>query len=1133
MRLRADPASGELARKGITPMFRNCRIQATSIGTRIRLPFWMLTVVLALVGISAIGLTADDDPTPPTIPEPAVEEFDIFRERAKQLARQERREERQSKKKKKKSSIFGNSFALRNAAPEDTSDGYGMMGRGGHLIGKTFGRDTSLSPLEVMPYMLSDEHFIFADVRGFLTNRSRAGGNAGLGYRYLRDDLNAWGGASIWYDGDQSTEKYFQQVGLSFEALISRFEMRSNVYIPFSSTQIISEATSNGSIVGNQLLFGRSIDKGVALRGVDYEAGFSIPVMERHAVRGFLGGYHFEGGPSGGINGFKARIEGVYNNGPSLQLLYTSDKLYGDNLMVGIELQLPWGNRHPTAGWKRNTPSPFRYVERNYNVIVDHDRQDLGDQVAINPLTGRPYVVDQVYVEPPGTAHQPIVSSGGPPVPDGTAENPYHTIADAQAAGADIIIVRSGSVISDTITLAPGQHLLGQGNYSSVIPVLGGGSVTIADVLQASGPGSSTQTPIFQGVTGTAVVLNSNTELAGFVFTSSTGTAVTGTNVNGASIHDLTFTSTGGDAIHLTNSSGLISMKNIQINAATGNGIVFDGGNADITFDGAGRTITTLGDGFVLSNLTGGDININNLSLKNTGGAGLRMTNVDTDVTIASLSTLGTTGPAVAISGNTGQLQTVDGVTTTVYNTYDFTGNTTILSPNGAGFTVNGTDAIVNVTSLNVQSTAGAPAVSLVNNAGSTMTFGNMTLNTNGGKALYAVGLKGLVINGGSITSAGAAAVDIGSSTINTTFSSIAVNGGPVGISLVQSTGAFIVSGNGVSGSGGTIYNTTNGLLIDTFGNISLSMMNFTNNGTAIQSTKSSQLTLAGLQIQGSTGYAIDSHSDSVLILNNSTLASNGALGGGTIRIQGESLGTFQSLISGNTITDNNGTAIQYLTNAGGAGASLATTVQSNTINGSFGGGSLVDINWNGPGSVLVANNAMNLYGASMFGVRAVDTSTTQILNMQASGNTMTFMQGASSGTGIYVNTASTSQLNIAQNSIDFKATSGIGLRFSLGGTSTDYIGSNLITDEAGGATGMLFDTVAANTRLQIDGNTINLLSGDLTTHRGIIFTQVTPTIQFSGTVNNLIYNVTSAQDMFSIPVNSSTGGFYINGSLY
>ena len=160
------------------------------------------------------------------------------------------------------------------------------------------------------------------------------------------------------------------------------------------------------------------------------------------------------------------------------------------------------------------------------------------------------------------------------------------------------------------------------------------------------------------------------------------------------------------------------------------------------------------------------------------------------------------------------------------------------------------------------------------------------------------------------------------------------------------------------------------------------------------------------------------------------------------------------------------------------------------------------------------------------------ETSSTDSVVLQASGNTITFEAGATSGTGLSVIAAGTSQLEVLQNTIDFKATSGIGTRFALTGTSSDYLGYNIITDQAGGATGILFDTIGTNSQVQIDGNTINLLSTDLTTHQGIIFTSVTPTIQFSGSINNLIYNTTSVNTLFSIPVNAATGGFYINGAL-
>ena len=921
-------------------------------------------MAVLLIGIGSVFLKAsqDDDtpvsPAPPPVgpPERVAEELDIFKERSREIARRERQESKHKKKKTKTPPTISNMFKMTPTAPTDVTDGLGMISRGGYLAGKTFGRDSSIAPLEVMPYLLTDEHFMFADVRGFLNNYSLPGGNVGIGYRHLREDYNAWGGASVWYDADQTSTKLFQQVGLSFEALIQRFELRSNVYLPVSSSQTISNSISNAAIVGNQLLYGRNIDLGTALRGVDGEVGYSLPIQERHVIRGFVGGYHFEGGSTGGVNGFKARVEAVYNNGPMAQVMYTHDKLYGDNLMVGVTFQFPFGNNHPTSGWKQSTPSPFRYVERNYNVIVAQQITNLGNQVATDPLTGKAYVVEQVYAPP----------SGSPPpsgTPDGTSAAPFSTVAAAQAAGGNIIIVDSGSVLNQAVTLTSGQHLIGEGTYSEALPVTGGGSIQIPNLVQAAQPGGSTATPIFTNVTGSAITLASNTEVSGFAVSGTTGNGISGSNVSNVSIHDMTFLSTGGDAIHLSNSSGNVKINHVQITGASGNGIVLDGGTANISFDGTGETITAQGTGFTLSNLTGGSVNINNLAVKNTGGIGLNLNTVGTNVTIGNYSATQTTGAAVAITGTTGYVSTVNGVSTNVYNTYDFTGYTTITSPKAAGFTVNNTDAIINVTNLTVNSTASAPAVSLLNDTTSAITFASLTVNTNNAKGLYAVGLDTLVIDHGTFTTVNAPAIDIQSSVVNATLSSVSVDGGAFGISLAQSTGVFTIQGNGHAGSGGTILNTTNGVVINSFGTTNLNWVNFTDNGTAIQSKASSQLNLVGLQITGSNNYAIDSLDDASLNLSNSTLTGNGAINGGTIRVRADVVGTFQSVITGNNISDTNGTAIQYLTEANGAGASLATTISSNTIIGTRGNSPIIGANWNGPAQMIISNNTIDAYG--------------------------------------------------------------------------------------------------------------------------------------------------------------------------
>ena len=1065
--------------------------------------------------------------------EPIAEEADIFRERSQERARQQRREAK-ARKKGKAPPTFKNFFSMTTPvdAP-DVSDGFGAIGQASYLAGKTFGRNDSIVPLEVMPYMLSDENFIFADVRGFSSTHSRLGGNAGLGYRYLREDWNAWGGASVWYDADDTSSKLFQQIGLSFEGLIDRFEMRSNVYLPITSAQTFSNTIGAERLVGNQLLYGQSVNQGTAMNGVDFEVGMSQRIRDRNWVRGFVGGYHFQGGSKGDVNGFKMRVEGVLNNGVTAQLLFTNDPLYGSNLMAGVSLQLPFGTNHPTSGWKQNTPSPFRFVERNYNVIISHSDTYAGSKVAINPATGKPYQIDQVYEQGQTYASTlPVIElrEPGQPTGDGTTANPFNTLSGALAAGGDVIYVRSGSVINESVTLASGQHLLGESNtVRQGLALAGGGVAYLPNVSQSLQQANATVTPRFEGTSGPAVTLASHTEVAGINFNVTRDSGIVGANVTDVSLHDLTFNQIGADAIHLTNSGGNVTMSNIQVNSATGNGIVFDGGGANLVFNGAGNSITAQGDGFVLSNTRAGSIDLKNLTVKGTGGAGLRLSNVGTDVNVESLNASQTFGPAVTISGTTGALAINGGTSTTSYNTYHFSGYTTISSPNGTGFTVNGSDAIINVDNLNVTSTASSPAVSLVN-ATSEILFNRFNVNTTNATGLYARGDTLLQINDGAIATVNAPAVDIQGSTINTVLTSVSTNGGPFGISLVQSQGNFTVKGNGQFASGGTIQNTSKGLIVNSFGTTTLSWVDFTNNAVGVQSTKSTQLGMNSVRITGSTGYAIDSMDDTTLVLANSLVSGNGALGGGSIRVQADTLGTFNSQISKSTIIDANGTAIQYLTLPSGSGASLAASVQSNSITGYQGGTALVNSNWSGPQSVLISNNQLYAQGAAMTGILLQEPLSTSSIGATVSGNTATF--ATSQGTGLSVIAAGTSSMNVVSNTFDFKGVSGIGTRFSLSGTSTDYIASNIITDEAGGATGMLFDMVASNSRLQIDGNTINLLSSDLTTHQGIIFTNVSPTIQFSGSVNNLIYNASTSTSLFSAPVNSYTGGFYINGNL-
>ncbi len=973
-----------------------------------------------------------------------------------------------------------------------SSDGPGIIGQAGHLAFKTFGRNQSITPIEAMPYILTDEHFFFSDLRGFVSNNSMFGGNLGLGYRYLRDDQNAWYGASVWYDNDATSGKSFQQIGLSLEALIDRFELRSNVYLPFSSTQTYGITTGNEKIVGHQLLYSRFIDQGKALQGVDFEAGYSLPVMEKHRIRGFAGYYHFDGGPTGGINGVKTRVEAAINNTVTAQVLYTNDKLYGSNFMVGCSIQFPWGDSHPTSKWRQNTPSPFRFVERNYNVIVDRAVTTEANLIAMNPLTHTAYKIEQV-------------NSSAAPGGDGTFATPFQTVAAAQAAGGDIILVQGNSVLTTGVVLTQGQQLLGDGSHQPV--ALDGGGIIHLPTQITGGA-----TPTFNNVVGTAVAMANNSTFGGFKITNNNGNALTGTSVSGVTVRDVTFQNITGDAVRFNNSSGSMVLENLTVNTATGNGISFVGGLPNLVL--SANLTGTQSDAITFSNFTGGSVDIRDTSVTSSGGTGLRLNNIAADVNVAGFTASQTQGSGIAIVGGS------------IANDYVFTGTTTINQPLGNGLNVNSSGATIKFDDLNVTSTAVTPAVSLTTSTGE-ITMTKLNVNSTNAVGLYGRNLAKLTVSGGSLTSVGAGAVDIQNSTINVNLASVSTDGGPFGIRLIQNAGLFSVNGSSAYASGGTIKNTTTGVILNSTGTVALNWMDLTTNGIGIQSTGNAQTTFNGMRINGSTGYAIDSTNDLVLMITNSQMQNNGAIGGGTIRGQVTAAGSYQWLVDQALIVDHNGTPILFKNQGSGIGASLATTINHSTITGDRSGMSLVDIQWNGPLSSAVTRNVLTAGAANMIGVNMADASATDALNTRISQNLMTF--NAAQGTGVKVNAGATSSVQVDNNGVDFKGVGGIGLRYALGGISSAFIHTNTITDEAGGATGMLFDSVAASSQLQIEANTINLLSNDLTVHRGIIFTSVTPTIQLYGNKNNIITNTPTT---FSIPVNSSTGHIIINNTL-
>jgi hypothetical protein len=73
----------------------------------------------------------------------------------------------------------------------------------------------------------------------------------------------------------------------------------------------------------------------------------------------------------------------------------------------------------------------------------------------------------------------------------------------------------------------------------------------------------------------------------------------------------------------------------------------------------------------------------------------------------------------------------------------------------------------------------------------------------------------------------------------------------------------------------------------------------------------------------------------------------------------------------------------------------------------------------------------------------------------------------------------------------------------------------------------VLFDSLTGPGNVTINNNLMNLFNSG--TDRGFIFSSITNTIQLSGTNDNRVYNAATPD---FIPFGTTTGGFFVNGSI-
>ncbi len=415
----------------------------------------------------------------------------------------------------------------------------------------------------------------FLEVRGYVTEHSRFGGNIGVGYRWYDAPNDRVNGISVWYDDDNTNTHQYQQIGLSLETLSYDCDARLNLYYPFDNdaNMLWQTPVMDPFFSGNNIFFRQNTRYEIPFKGGDAEVGVPVPFLsEDWNTKIFAGAYYFAGDQAKDAIGPKIRLQAEITPEIWAQVQYTYDRVFGSLGTFAVAIDLPGG---PKDDFQYQQPMQHKLaaqVQRDYRVHVTRktDRQGL---IAINPDDMEPFEV----------VHVDNTNSGG----DGTYEDPLSTLPAATDPDTDIVFVRrgDGTTAGGGITLSDNQRLLSESIEHEFEAVRG------RYILPGYNPGPL---PILSSMSSPIVTLGNNTEVTGFFMEAPNTTvdAIVGTGIDNASILSNEITRTN-NAILLSEVTGRINVVDNLITENAQNGISLVNSVSDnVTLTGINNTIT-------------------------------------------------------------------------------------------------------------------------------------------------------------------------------------------------------------------------------------------------------------------------------------------------------------------------------------------------------------------------------------------------------------------------------------------------------------------------------------------------------------------------------------------------------------
>lgn len=711
--------------------------------------------------------------------------------------------------------------------PEDVGvGGMGVLSRFGHIAGQNIERTSSLTYLDLSPYMFVEDTYLFTDLRGFYTNDNQIGGSTGIGARHFFRNINAVLGGSFWYDMDASRNAVqFDQVGVSLELFTEWLDVRANWYSPQGITRRdISTDFLVGSehFVGNNLAFNTTTLTASAMEGGDMM--FTVPVVgklpQELNMELSAGWYHYQARKTDldRVWGWKMRLDGdLFEKMVHSFLELSNDNVFKTNVVFGVDLNY-WNGleSRPRLGTSQFNRIA-QWTRRNRNVVTNNQRTINPDQLAINPATGNPYVFAHIRDVPaPSPLPNPVFGAG-----DGSIANPYKYILEAfnGSPGADVYYVHADSVydpttpglppaevaqIDDTLIIPDGKIVFGEyDGQQHNLPVVGFPNGVM--VPRVTG---GTNRPIIQNVTtsgGPIVQMGNNTTFSGFQISNAiNGDGIGIDTVGNVTARDNIIDGTSANGITVNNAFGTVILDRTTIANSTGNGLEVTGGNANISLQNGSIDHSAIGTFAVLIQNNFGSVDLRGTSTTETDGLGVLVQNSAANNSFGSI-TVSSNDPLAGLR---------------VLNS---SGN---VSVNGdASITYLGGPAI------------GGPAVEINNFSGNFSLLGDLTINNRNDIGVQLVNVSGAAaflgntsINVGTGGASGDAAINFQNSSGLVSFGTIDITGSPLGAGILiggaapnSNTASLTVTGQAaISGTGDSAIQIVDDAAAVTFNGVSI-----------------------------------------------------------------------------------------------------------------------------------------------------------------------------------------------------------------------------------------------------------------------------------------------------------------------